>query len=102
MRKSSAVMIALAVLSLSMPMTQAADAQAGKAKASSCLGCHGPEGKGSGPNPAIAGLPEKDFIAAMEAYKSGARKNSVMHAMTQGLSDEDIANLAAYFASLKK
>jgi cytochrome c553 len=98
--KCAAVVLLLTVGAASAPVW-AADAAAGKMKAMSCVGCHGPEGKGRGSNPAIAGLPEKDFIAALEAYKSGARKNAVMHAVTQGLSDEDMANLAAYFASLK-
>jgi cytochrome c553 len=101
MKTLIAAVAVLGVLSAVTTPVGAADAEAGKSKATSCTGCHGPEGKGNGPNPAIAGMPEKDFVAALEAYKSGKRQNGVMQAMTQSLSEEDMANLAAYFASLK-
>lgn len=78
------------------------DAQAGKAKAASCAGCHGANGEGNGPNPALAGAKEPQFIAAMKDYKSGKRPNPVMKNFAASLSDQDIANLAAHYASLKK
>jgi len=78
------------------------DAQAGKAKAASCAGCHGANGEGGGPNPPLAGMNEAKFIAAMKDYKSGKRANPVMKNFAAPLSDQDFANLAAYYASLKK
>ena len=78
------------------------DAQAGKAKAASCAGCHGANGEGGGPNPALAGMKEAQFVSAMKDYKSGKRANPVMKNFAAPLSDQDIANMAAYYASLKK
>ena len=79
----------------------AGDAQAGKAKAAACAGCHGANGQGVAPNPALAGKSEGQLAQAMQDYKSGKRPNAVMKGLVAGLSDQDIANLAAYYASLK-
>ena len=53
-----------------------------------------------GPYPALAGKPEADLVKALKDFKSG-RVNSVMHGLAASLSDQDIENLAAYYASLK-
>jgi cytochrome c553 len=78
------------------------DAQAGKTKAATCAGCHGANGEGVKPNPPLAGEPEAQFIQAIKDYKSGKRPNPVMKTFAGQLSDQDTANLAAYYASLKK
>jgi cytochrome c553 len=78
------------------------DAAAGKAKAATCAGCHGANGEGVKPNPALAGNAEDKFIQAMKDYKSGKRPNPVMKTFAGQLNDQDVANLAAYYASLKK
>lgn len=79
----------------------AGDAAAGKAKAAACAGCHGANGEGVAPNPALTGKSEAVLAQALADYKSGKRDNAVMKGMTAALSDADIANLAAYYASLK-
>ena len=79
----------------------AGDVAAGKAKAVVCAGCHGPAGQGIPPNPALAGKSEDQLLQALKDFKSGKRDNPVMKGMAAGLSDQDMANLAAYFASLK-
>jgi cytochrome c553 len=79
----------------------AGDVQAGKAKAGMCAGCHGANGEGVAPNPALAGKKEDQLIQAMKDYKSGRRDNAVMKAFASQLSDQDMANLAAYYASLR-
>jgi cytochrome c553 len=79
----------------------AGDPAAGKAKAAGCAGCHGANGQGIPPNPALAGKSEDQLVQALQDFKSGKRDNAVMKAMTAGLSDQDMANLAAYYASLK-
>jgi len=80
----------------------AGDPAAGKAKAAACAACHGANGQGVPPNPALVGKSEDDMLQAMKDYKSGKRANAVMKGMTAGLNDQDMANLAAYYASLKK
>jgi cytochrome c553 len=83
--------------------THAADVAAGKAKAEeSCVDCHGDDGKGDAKNPAIAGMSAADFTKAMQEYQNGTRtKSPKMTKEAKGLSAADIANLAAYYASLK-
>ena len=82
--------------------TQAAgDIAAGKAKAGACAGCHGANGEGKAPNPALAGKAQDGFVQAMQDYKSGKRNNPIMKTFATPLSDQDMANLGAYYASLK-
>jgi cytochrome c553 len=93
----------VAALGLASGAAFAADAAAGKAKAGSCAGCHGANGEGKGPaGPAIAGMDQAKFVAAMKDYKSGKKANAPMKGISSGLSDADMENLAAHYASLKK
>ena len=90
------------IVLLAIGAAQAAgDPAAGKVKAAGCVGCHGGNGQGIPPNPALAGKSEDQLLQALQDFKSGKRSNAVMKALTAGLSDQDMANLAAYFASLK-
>jgi cytochrome c553 len=66
-----------------------------------CAGCHGEKGEGVAPNPALAGKSEAEQIKALKDYKSGARANPVMSGMAATLSDQDMEDLSAYFASAK-
>ena len=79
-------------------------AAAGKRKSEDCADCHGPDGRGDGDTiPAIAGMPVEKFLRAMQDFESGVRKKSMM--MTkQGkkLSDDDVADLAAYYSQLER
>jgi len=76
---------------------------AGKRKSEDCGDCHGQRGEGDGDTiPAIAGLPVERFMKAMQDFQSGARKKSpMMTKQGKKLSDQDKADLAAYYASLK-
>jgi len=78
------------------------DAVIGKTKATPCFACHGQDGKGIAPNyPVLAGQ-HPDYLAhALEQYRSGARKNPIMAGFAGPLSDDDIADLAAWFGSLE-
>jgi len=100
MTKAILIGLVAAVLA-SPPVLLAANAEAGKAQSSNCAACHGPDGKGVESNPRIAGMSEQSFVEALQAYKKRTRTNAAMRAIARGLSDEDIANLAAYFATLK-
>ena len=80
----------------------AGDVQAGKAKAVLCAACHGQDGAGIAPSPALAGESEEQIVKALKDYKSGARVSADMKPWASMLSDQDISNLGAYYASLKK
>jgi cytochrome c553 len=80
----------------------AADPVAGRQKAGLCATCHGPLGMGQTPDaPHLAGQPEIYLSAQLKAFRSGARRHEVMNVMAKPLSDADIADLAAWYASLK-
>ncbi|MDX1432711.1 MAG: cytochrome c [Gammaproteobacteria bacterium] len=79
----------------------AGDAAAGKAKSATCAACHGQNGIAIAPEyPNLAGQNEKYLAIAIKAYKSGDRKNPLMQPMVAPLTDVDVENLAAYYASL--
>ena len=80
----------------------AGDAAAGKAKSASCAKCHGANGEGKGKYPAIAGMAEGEFVQMLEDYKSGKKANGVMKSYSSKLSAQDMADLAAHYAMLKK
>ena len=80
----------------------AGDPEAGKAKAMTCAACHGANGispQDMWPN--LAGQKEGYLISQLKMFRDGRRVNPMMTAMSKGLTDADIANLAAYYASLK-
>ncbi len=80
----------------------AADAAAGRQKAQTCAVCHGPTGLSVTPDaPNLAGQPEIYLAAQLRAYRGGTRAHEVMSLMAKPLTDDDIANLAAWFASLR-
>ncbi len=76
--------------------------QLGKAVAEACSGCHGDNGvSSSGGTPSLTGLDPKYFVAAMQAYKNGQRKNDVMKPVAAGLSEVETNNVALHYALLK-
>ena len=80
----------------------AGDAAAGKAKSVTCAGCHDTNGISNNPMwPNLAGQKQAYLASSLQMYRDGRRKNAMMSAMAKNLSDADIANLAAYYASLK-
>jgi len=91
---------ALALCAVS-PVAVAGDAAAGKAKIGTCTACHGNDGKATAPiYPNLCGQSEQYLVIAIKAYKSGARENPLMKPMVAMLSDADVDNVAAYYASM--
>jgi len=89
------------VLLLFAAVSYAGDAEAGKAKSVTCAACHGGAGISPvGAFPNLAGQKEQYLVAQITAFKDGSRESAQMAPMVSELSDEDIANLAAYYASL--
>jgi cytochrome c553 len=80
----------------------AGDPAAGRRKAIACQTCHGLDGLSKIPDaPNLAGQPEPYLIKAIGEFRSGVRRNDMMTIVVQNLKDEDIADLAAYYASLE-
>jgi cytochrome c553 len=88
------------VLACGMSAAQA-DLQAGRAKARPCAVCHGEYGISLLPNaPNLAGQPEIYLAEQLKAYRSGKRSSEVMSVVAKPLTDADIADLSAWFASI--
>ncbi|MFM9843328.1 MAG: c-type cytochrome [Dongiaceae bacterium] len=80
----------------------AADAAAGKKEAKKCQACHGIDGISKQAHvPHIAGESDIYLIKQLKAFRSGERQDPQMSVMAKPLSDEDIANLAAWYSSIK-
>lgn len=80
----------------------AGDAAAGKAKSATCSACHGADGVSLVPMyPNLKGQKAAYTIKQLKDFKSGARKDPVMAGMVAALSEQDMADLAAYYESLK-
>jgi cytochrome c553 len=103
MMKNMSVMVVAGLLSFSA--WAAGDAAVGKSKSAICVACHGAEGKVSVPlYPNLAGQNAMYLEQALQSYKKGERTGGqaeVMKIYVAALSDADIADLAAYYASLK-
>ena len=94
--------LVIAALCISSPLAMAADAAAGKTKAATCVACHG--ANGMSPNdlwPNLAGQKAGYLVKQLKAFRDGQRNDPMMAPMAAPLSDADIADLAAYFSSLK-
>ncbi|MDX1443736.1 MAG: c-type cytochrome [Gammaproteobacteria bacterium] len=76
------------------------DAIAGKEKSASCAACHGPDGNSPNPMyPILAGQHADYLVHSLKQYKSGARTNGVMAGMVAPLSEQDMKDIAAWFAT---
>src|SRR5450759_5644635 len=103
----SIILFVLAGSALAQAPAPVGNAQAAKSKISMCTGCHGIPGyKTVYPHvyqvPMISGQQPVYIVNALNAYKSGARSHPSMRGVAQSLSDQDMADLAAYYASEPK
>ncbi len=92
----------VALLLAASPMLLAqGNVEAGRTKAQICQACHGIDGNGVGDGqyPLIANQYEDYLVKSLHDYRSGARQNAIMAGFAATLSDQDIADLAAYYAS---
>ena len=94
---------ATSALMVTSPFAQAAgDSIAGRTVMVKCQVCHGKDGLGTSPYaPNIAGQKYDYLVRSLMAYKARERKSSMMWTVVKSLSDEDIANVAAYYAAIK-
>jgi cytochrome c553 len=107
MRKLLLAITAVLALTGVAGTASAQDAKAGEKKAAMCIGCHGiPAYQASFPEvhkvPMISGQSAKYISAALVAYKKGERKHPTMRAIAASLNDQDMADLAAYYAEHAK
>ncbi len=99
--KTTLLIASLATLSL-LGGAHAADVEAGKTKSAMCTACHGTDGNSAAPNfPRLAGQ-HADYIAKqLKDFKSGDRTDATMNGMAAALSEQDMADIGAYYATQK-
>jgi cytochrome c553 len=101
LRASLAPCVVMLFLTAS-PALAAGDAAAGRQKALACQTCHGLDGMSKLPQaPHLAGQPEEYLVKSLDDYRKGVRKNDMMSLVAQPLSDQDVADLAAYYAGIE-
>lgn len=102
MRNSVRCAAAIVALLATPAAFAAGDAEAGRLKANTCMGCHGIPGYNNVyPTyrvPKLGGQPPEYLAAALKAYQTGERPHKTMQAQTDNLSDQDIADIAAFLA----
>ncbi len=90
----------IVALTASAPGLAAGSAEAGQAKAIVCTACHGVDGNSLNPEwPSIAGQNAPYIVRSLQSFKSGTRSNVLMNSQAMSLSDQDMQDLAAFFAS---
>ena len=102
MKKMLSVLVTLALGAGHLALAQAQDAKNGETKIAMCIGCHGiPRYQASFPEiykvPMIAGQSAKYIASALTAYKKGERKHPTMRGIATTLTDQDIADIAAFY-----
>ena len=98
----AAVLLGAAALLCVSGAAQAGDPKAGRARAQLCQACHGIDGMSKVPDaPNIAGQVEGYLALQLRAFKSGSRKSEAMNLVAAQLSDRDIDDLAAWYASIE-
>jgi cytochrome c553 len=101
MKKMTIVLLTSVLLGASLGVQAGGDAAAGKAKAATCAGCHGTKGISNNPLwPNLAGQKDGYLVKQIKAFRDGDRQDPMMSPMVKGLSDSDIANLAAFYSEL--
>ena len=104
MKYTTMTLCASLLMALAVPAQAAGDPKAGKLKTSMCAGCHGIPGcRTSYPAvysvPVLGGQHAEYIVSALKAYKSGERKHPSMMGIAGSLSEQDMEDLAAYYAS---
>ena len=100
MKKRLLVAVVALLAGTSSAVWAAGDAAAGKGKSAACAACHAIDGNSTiAANPKLAGQHAGYLSKQISEFKSGARKDPVMMPMVAALSDQDIADVSAYFAS---
>lgn len=98
--QSIALLCALNGLYLNAPALAEGTVEAGQAKSTTCVACHGVDGNSVNPVwPTIAGQHGEYIVKQLKAFKSGARQDPLMTPMATPLSEQDMEDLAAYFES---
>jgi cytochrome subunit of sulfide dehydrogenase len=102
MKRFTFALVAATIVGLSGIASTAAHAQSASYLAANCANCHGTDGNAQGPGSwPLAGKSKSYLIEQMAAFKAGTRQATIMHQISKGYSDEQIALMAEYFSKQK-
>src|ERR1700754_804195 len=101
MNRSISLLVAGVALAVSVQAFAAGDIEKGKTKVATCVACHGQDGNSVDPQyPRLAGQYADYLAQALHEYKDGRRGNAIMKGFAATLSDQDIDDVSAYFATM--
>lgn len=101
MKTANLIVLCLSALLINN-LLAAGNAETGKAKTAACAACHGPTGDSAAPNfPRLAGQNASYLVKQLQDFKKSVRKDPTMNGIVQGLSDQDMEDIAAFYQSQK-
>lgn len=99
-RLKGLLLAVLVMMVMVQPAAAKGDAERGKRLARDCFACHGPDGYSPSPiNPKIGGQHERYIFMALQQYREGSRTHSLMRGSVLGKTDQELEDIAAYYAS---
>jgi len=100
MKKIFVTCLAMAALAVTGSVNAAGNKDTGKTRSAACAGCHAADGNSTiSANPKLAGQHASYLIKQMQNFKSKKRDNAIMFGMVAALSDQDMADIAAFYSS---
>lgn len=101
MKSMNCMVLMVVMVGLAFQAQAKGDAEAGKEKSTPCQACHGVDGVATDPNlyPNLGGQYESYLVKSLQDYRDGSRVNPLMSTFAANLSDQDIEDLAAWYAS---
>lgn len=104
MRHHRSVAVALTSLALSVFAStgHAQDLNKARYLAANCANCHGTDGRSVGGMESLAGYDKDRFLRNMKEFREGTKPATIMHQISKGYTDEQIAALAAFFSAQRK
>ena len=95
------IFVVAAAIAITSTSAMAGDPNPANIAKTVCAGCHGPEGISTNPLwPNLAGQKDQYLIKALKDYRDGNRQDAVMAPLAQGLSDQEVEELATYFSGM--
>ena len=102
MRSTTLALLAALIGAPGLAQAQATDPLQLRSWAAACANCHGTNGRAQPGMPSLVGSSREEMLRSLLEYKNGVRPATVMHQLAKGYTDEQLAALAGYFASLPR